>query len=71
MEQVPRYLKQAEQNLRESDSVFIDTAISEAAGDKQVIGHIANQIPVGSPLHARCAAAATDQPKRSTLMSRG
>jgi len=58
MEQVPRYLKQAQANLRESDPVFIATAVGEAAGDKQVIAQIAQQIPASSPLHARYAAAA-------------
>ena len=58
MEQVPRYLKQAQANLREADPVFINTAVSEAAGDKQVIAQIAQQIPASSPLHARYVAAA-------------
>ena len=58
MEQVPRYLKQAQANLRESDPVFIDTAVNEAPGDKQVIAQIAQQIPASSPLHARYEAAA-------------
>ena len=58
MEQVPRYLKQAQANLRESDPVFVDTAVGEAAGDKQVIAQIAQQIPESSPLHARYGAAA-------------
>jgi uncharacterized protein (DUF885 family) len=58
MEQVPRFLKQAQANLRESDPVFVDTAVGEAAGDKQVIAQIAQQIPASSALHARYAAAA-------------
>jgi uncharacterized protein (DUF885 family) len=58
MEQVPRYLDQERANLRESDPVFIDTAVNEATGDKQVIAQIEKQIPAGSPLQARYAAAA-------------
>jgi uncharacterized protein (DUF885 family) len=58
MEQVPRYLDQERANLRESDPVFIDTAVNEAAGDKQVIAQIEKQIPAGSPLQGRYAAAA-------------
>ena len=57
MEQVPRYLDQARANLRDSDPVFIDTAVGEAAGDKQVIAAIEKQIPSGSPLHSRYIAA--------------
>jgi uncharacterized protein (DUF885 family) len=60
MEQVPRYLKQAQQNLREADPVFINTAASETAGDEQVIAQIAEQIPATSPLHARSATAASN-----------
>ena len=58
MEQVPRFLGQAKENLRESDPVFIDTAVNEAAGDKQVIEQIVQQVSAASPLHARCEAAA-------------
>jgi uncharacterized protein (DUF885 family) len=57
MEQVPHYLDQARANLRESDPVFIETAVDEAAGDKQVIAQIEKQIPSGSPLHSRYIAA--------------
>jgi uncharacterized protein (DUF885 family) len=58
MEQVPRYLKQSMANLREADPIFIDTASEEAAGDKDVVAQIGQQIPASLPLHARYASAA-------------
>jgi uncharacterized protein (DUF885 family) len=58
MEQVPRLLQQARQQLREADPVFIATAREENDGNKEVIEQIGSMIAAGSPLHKRYDAAA-------------
>jgi len=57
MEQVPKVLDQARQNLREADPVFIDTALEENVGNTAVIEQIGGMIPAGSPLRSRYDAA--------------
>ncbi len=53
MEQIPRILDQARNNLKEADPVFIDTALQENAGNTGVIDQIGSMIPAGSPLRPR------------------
>jgi uncharacterized protein (DUF885 family) len=57
MEQIPKVLDEARQNVKEADPVFIDTALEENAGNTGVIEQIGSMIPVGSPLRARYDAA--------------
>jgi uncharacterized protein (DUF885 family) len=57
MSQVPRLYTQAKANLRGTDPVFIDTAVEENAGNRDVITSIGERIPAGSPLRARYDAA--------------
>jgi len=58
MEQIPRILGEARNNIKEADPVFIDTALEENAGDTGVIEQIGSMIPAGSPLRGRYDAAA-------------
>jgi uncharacterized protein (DUF885 family) len=58
MEQIPRILEQARQNLKDADPVYIETALDENAGNTGVIDQIGGMIPAGSPLRARYDAAA-------------
>ena len=58
MEQIPRILEEARNNIKEADPVFIDTALEENAGDTGVIEQIGSMIPAGSPLRGRYDAAA-------------
>jgi uncharacterized protein (DUF885 family) len=57
MEQIPRMLEEARNNIKEADPVFIDTALDENAGNTAVIDQIGGMIPAGSPLRARYDAA--------------
>jgi uncharacterized protein (DUF885 family) len=57
MRQVPRVYTQAKANLRGTDPVFIDTAVDENAGNRDVITSIGERIPAGSPLRAEYDAA--------------
>ena len=58
MEQIPRVLEEARNNIKEADPVFIDTALDENAGNTGVIEQIGSMIPAGSPLRGRYDAAA-------------
>ena len=58
MEQIPRILNQARQNLKQADPVFIDAALDENAGNSAVIDQIGSMIPAAAPLRARYDAAA-------------
>ena len=58
MEQIPRVLEEARQNLREADPIYIDTALDENTGNTAVIEQIGSMIPAGSPLRPRYDAAA-------------
>jgi uncharacterized protein (DUF885 family) len=57
MEQIPRILEQARQNVKDADPVFIDTAINENAGNTDVLDQVGSMIPAGSPLRGRYDAA--------------
>ena len=57
MGQVPRLYTQAKANLRGTDPVFIDTAMDENAGNRDVITSIGERIPAGSPLRTEYDAA--------------
>ncbi|HZD76278.1 MAG TPA: DUF885 domain-containing protein [Acidobacteriaceae bacterium] len=57
MAQVPRLYTQAKANLRGTDPVFIDTAVEENAGNREVIASIGERIPAASPLRAQYDAA--------------
>ncbi len=52
MEQVPRILDEARENLRPTDPIFIDTALDENDGDTGVIQQIGAMIPAASPLRS-------------------
>lgn len=65
MEQVPRLLAQARQQLVSADRVFIDTAVEENSGNRAVIEQIGSLIAASSPLRARYEAAA--QPALTAL----
>jgi uncharacterized protein (DUF885 family) len=69
MEKIPRVLEEARQNVRQADSVFIDTALNENAGNTAVIEKIGGMIPAKSPLRARYDAAA--KAARASLDSYG
>jgi Bacterial protein of unknown function (DUF885) len=58
MEQVPRILDQARQNIKAADPVFLETALDENSGNTGVIEQIGGMIPAGSPLRSRYDAAA-------------
>jgi uncharacterized protein (DUF885 family) len=53
MERVPRVLAQARTNLKDSDPVYIETALDENGGNTGVIQKIGAMIPAGSPLRLR------------------
>ena len=57
MEQIPRVLDEARQNVKDADPVYIDTALDENSGDTGVIQQIGSMIPAGSPLRPRYDAA--------------
>jgi uncharacterized protein (DUF885 family) len=69
MEQIPRVLEEARNNIKEADPVFIDTAQDENAGNTAVIEQIGSMIPAGSPLRGRYDAAA--KAARASLYSYG
>ena len=58
MEQIPQVLDQARSNLKEADPVYIDTALEENSGNREVVEQIGSMIVAGSPLRARYDAAA-------------
>jgi uncharacterized protein (DUF885 family) len=58
MEQVPRLLQQARQQLVSADPIFISTAVEENAGNRKVIEDIGRMIDSAAPLRARYDAAA-------------
>ncbi len=58
MEQIPRILEEARNNIKEADPVFIDTALDENSGNTEVIEQIGGMIAAGSPLRGRYDAAA-------------
>jgi uncharacterized protein (DUF885 family) len=58
MEQIPRVLEEARNNLKEADPVYIDTAQDENAGNTAVIEQIGSMVHAGSPLRGRYDAAA-------------
>jgi hypothetical protein len=53
MEQIPRVIAQAEQNVKAADPIFIDTAIDENDGALGVVTSVGAMIPAGSPLRPR------------------
>jgi uncharacterized protein (DUF885 family) len=58
MEQIPRIIEEARNNIKEADPVFIDTALDENSGNTAVIERIGSMIPARSPLRGRYDAAA-------------
>jgi uncharacterized protein (DUF885 family) len=58
MEQIPRVLEEARKNLKESDPVYIDTALDENAGNTSVIEQVGSMVHAGSLLRSRYDAAA-------------
>src|SRR5580698_2224884 len=57
MEQIPQVIEEAQRNLKEADTLYIDTAVDENSGDIDVIGTVGERIAAGSPLRARYDAA--------------
>ena len=57
MEQIPRVLDEARENVKDADPVYIDTALDENDGDIGVIQQIGGMIPAGSALRPRYDAA--------------
>jgi uncharacterized protein (DUF885 family) len=57
MEEIPRILDEAQQNIKQADPVFIDTALDENSGNTDVIEQIGGMIPAGSALRPRYDAA--------------
>jgi uncharacterized protein (DUF885 family) len=57
MEQIPRVMDEARQNLKEADPVYIDTALDENSGDIAVIAQVGGMIAAASPLRPRYDAA--------------
>lgn len=57
MEQIPRILDEARQNIKEADPLYIDTALDENDGNIAVVGQVGERIAAGSPLRARYDAA--------------
>jgi uncharacterized protein (DUF885 family) len=57
MEQIPKILNQARQNLKEADPVYIQTAIDENGGNVSVVNQVGAMIAPGSPLRPRYDAA--------------
>ncbi len=52
--EVPRFLRQARENLTDADPIYVKVAIEENEGNVQLIeGTIGKEIPAGSPLRAR------------------
>ncbi len=52
--EVPRFLRQARENLTDSDPIYVKVAIEENEGNVQLIETtIGKEIPTGSPLRAR------------------
>ena len=58
MAQVPRVIDQAKKNLLEADPVFIDTAVEETSGTKDLVQQIGTMVAKDSPLRAQYDAAA-------------
>jgi hypothetical protein len=58
MEQIPRVIAQAEENVKEADPVFIDAAVEENEGAIGMVTQVGERIPSGSPLRTRYDAAA-------------
>jgi uncharacterized protein (DUF885 family) len=58
MEQIPRILDEAKENLKEADPVYIDTALDENGGDLGVITQVGSMIKADAPLRPRYDAAA-------------
>jgi uncharacterized protein (DUF885 family) len=51
---VPRFLRQAKENLTDSDPIYVRVAVEENAGNVQLIEDtLGREIPPGSPLRAR------------------
>ncbi len=69
IEQIPRALEQAKANLTEADPVFLDAAVEENDGNKQVIELVGTMIPASSPLRARYDAAAKSSLAAATSFS--
>jgi uncharacterized protein (DUF885 family) len=57
MEQIPRILEQARQNVKDADPVYIETALDENSGNTEELDQIGGMIPAGSPLRGRYDAA--------------
>jgi len=57
MEQIPKVLDQARQNIQDADPIFIDTALDENSGNTSVIAQIGTMIPAASLLRPRYEAA--------------
>ena len=57
MEQIPKVIDEARQNLKEADPVYIDTALDENSGNLGVVGMVGEKIASSSPLRARYDAA--------------
>jgi len=57
MEQIPKILDEARQNVKDADPVYIDTALDENSGNISVIADIGSRIPASSPLRPRYDAA--------------
>ncbi len=54
LSEVPRFLRQATENLTDSDPIYVRVAIEENAGNVQLIEDtLGKEIPPGSPLRAR------------------
>ena len=58
MEEIPRIIDEAKQNLKEADPVYIDTALDENGGNTGVISQVGSMIKADSPLRSRYDAAA-------------
>ncbi len=58
MEEIPKVLDESRSNVRDSDPVWIDTAIEENDGNVDVIKMVGERIAAGSQLRARYDAAA-------------
>jgi len=57
MEQIPKVIDEARQNMKEADPLYIETALDENSGNLGVIGMVGEKIASGSPLRARYDAA--------------
>ena len=57
LEQIPKVIDEARQNMKEADPLYIETALDENSGNLGVIGMVGEKIASGSPLRARYDAA--------------